>query len=70
MRQVTAAMEIERDGDVIRLDLTGTCPSMNGGARIASIELNGADFWGELTEDEQRRGEHLLSVAEIERAAA
>lgn len=55
-------MHVDRDGVAIQLDIAGDYyEGSAGGAVLTSIALNGAAFWGELTDEERRQAEHILT---------
>lgn len=74
MRRVATTMHVDRDGVAIQLDIAGDYypgeaphtgpddphPGCSGDVNLTSIALNGAAFWGELTDEERRQAEHLL----------
>lgn len=74
MRRVTTTMHVDRDGVAVRLDIAGDyypgepartgpddpCPGSSGEVNLISVALNGAAFWGELTDEERRQAEHLI----------
>lgn len=82
MRRVSGIMHVDREGVAIRLDITGDYypgevantgpldpyPGHSGDVNLTSVLLNGAPFWGELTDEERNQAEHLL-IAEAEKAA-
>lgn len=75
-------MHVDRDGVAIRLDITGDYypgeaantgpldpyPGCSGDVNLTSVALNGAAFWGELTDEERRQAERLI-IDEAEKAA-
>lgn len=72
--RVTATMTICRDDADVRLDIAGDYyageeastgpgdpyPGSSGEVNLLSVDLNGAAFWGDLTDGERRQAEEEL----------
>ena len=72
--RVTATMTILRDDADVKLDIAGDYypgeqadagpgdpyPGCGGEVNLLSVELNGAAFWGDLTDEERAQAEDVL----------
>jgi len=73
-RLVTSTFTVVRDDADVRLDIAGDYyageeastgpgdphPGCGGEVNLLSVELNGAEFWGDLTDRERRQAEDEL----------